>query len=205
MRVHTRDRVLTLKIVYYGPGLSGKTTNLVKLHENYPSAHRGDLIQLDTETERTLFFDYFPASIGRIGGFKVRVDFFTVPGQSFYGATRKAVLQGADGIVFVADSDPRREVANHQSKEDMLLALADHGYTLDRVALVYQWNKRDLENAIPVSVLEGSINVEKMPTIEAVANRGVGVKDTQERVLRMTLQNLQRHGLGAASATARSA
>ena len=106
MRVNQIRRELCLKIVYYGPGLSGKTTNLIRLHQTYPQHQRGDLVQLDTETERTLFFDYFPLSMGNIGGYRVKVDFFTVPGQSFYNATRRAVLEGVDGIVFVADSTP---------------------------------------------------------------------------------------------------
>lgn len=198
MRVHARERIITLKIVYYGPGLSGKTTNLKKLHEFYPSERRGDLVVLDTETERTLFFDYFPASLGRIAGFAVRVDFFTVPGQSFYGATRRAVLRGADGIVFVADSDPRREQANLQSREDMLAALAVDGRTVEDVALVFQWNKRDLPKALSTSLLERTLDPEGAPAVEAVASEGIGVKETQELVLRRTLTNLRQNGIQGA-------
>ena len=195
MRVHTRDRIITLKIVYYGPGLSGKTTNLLQLHERYPTARRGDLVVLDTETERTLFFDYFPASLGQIGGFKVRVDFFTVPGQSFYGATRRAVLRGADGVVFVADSDPRREQANLNSKADMIEALAEHGQDLEKLALVYQWNKRDVKRAVPVKVMERMLNTEGAPSVEAIAVEGEGVARTQELVLRGALVNLRNQGV----------
>mgnify|MGYP000409516020 CR=1 FL=1 len=201
MRVQASKRTITLKIVYYGPGMSGKTTNLVKLHEAYPEGRRGSMIKLATESERTLFFDYFPAALGTIGGFAIKVDFFTVPGQSFYGATRRAVLQGADGVVFVADSDPRRERANLSSKADMLSALEEHGHALDSVALVYQWNKRDLPKVLPLSVLERTLNPEGAPAVESVANKGEGVRETQEIVLRRTLEILRNTSLkGAARA-----
>ena len=191
MRVQTSKRTITLKIVYYGPGMSGKTTNLVKLHEAYPEGRRGSMVKLDTESERTLFFDYFPAALGTIGGFAIKVDFFTVPGQSFYGATRRAVLQGADGVVFVADSDPRRERANLQSKQDLLAALEAHGQPLADVGLVYQWNKRDLPKVLPVSVLQRTLNTEGADALEAVARDGTGVRETQETVLRRTLEILR--------------
>lgn len=183
MRIQADKRLMSLKVVYYGPGLSGKTTNLEFLHKSFVASQRGALVQLDTETERTLFFDYFPAVLGRIAGFKVRVDFFTVPGQSFYRATRRAVLEGVDGIVFVADSSERREEANVQSREDMVVALGKMGRSLDQVPHVYQWNKRDLPDALPVSVLQGLLNPEGADAVEAIAATGEGVQETQTRIL----------------------
>ena len=191
MRVNQARKELCLKMVYYGPGLSGKTTNLVRLHQTYPNHQRGELVQLDTETERTLFFDYFPLSIGNIGGYRVKVDFFTVPGQSFYHATRRAVLEGVDGIVFVADSGLDREEANLVSREDMVhnLELARRG--LDQIPHMYQWNKRDLPRAISVSTLEAMLNPEKAPSVAASAAQGTGVWETQGMILRQVLENLR--------------
>ena len=191
MRVNQAQRVLCIKIVYYGPGLSGKTTNLVKLHQTYPEHQRGDLIQLDTETERTLFFDYFPVALSSIGGFRVRIDFFTVPGQSFYRATRQAVLDGVDGIVFVADSSAAREDANLLSREDMVNSLAKKGLSLRDIPHVYQWNKRDLPDAVSPAVLERLLNPEKAPSFNAVASAGVGVWETQEALVRQVLLALR--------------
>lgn len=191
MRIHAAKRLMTLKVVYYGPGLSGKTTNLRVLHERFNQAQRGALVQLDTETERTLFFDYFPVVLGKIAGFRVKVDFFTVPGQSFYTATRKAVLEGADGVVFVADSSARREEANLQSREDMVEALRAMGRALTDVPHVYQWNKRDAADAMPVKLLERQLNPEKAPSWTAIASTGEGVVETQTGALHAVVQAIQ--------------
>lgn len=191
MRIQASKRLMTLKVVYYGPGLSGKTTNLQSLHAHTSDAQRGALVQLDTETERTLFFDYFPVVLGKIAGFRVKVDFFTVPGQSFYTATRKAVLQDADGVVFVADSHPRREEANLQSREDMVEALKSMGRTLADVPHVYQWNKRDVPKALSVKILEAQLNPEKATSVEAVAKDGVGVMETQKAILAEVVKAIQ--------------
>ena len=191
MRIHAAKRLLVVKVVYYGPGLSGKTTNLVHLHEQFQSNQRGALVKLDTETERTLFFDYFPAVLGNIGGFRVKVDFFTVPGQSFYSATRRLVLDGADGVVFVADSSASREEANLQSRDDMEQTLRRYGRDLSEVPHVYQWNKRDAADAIPVRMLEKMINPEKAPSIEAVAIKGTGVRETQSKVLKAVFEDIR--------------
>lgn len=182
---------MTLKIVYYGPGLSGKTANLTALHDRMSAAQRGALVQLDTETERTLFFDYFPVVLGTISGFRVKVDFFTVPGQSFYTATRQAVLEGADGVVFVADSSARREDANLLSREDMVQTLESMGRKLDEVPHVYQWNKRDLPDALPVATLEKLLNPEGAGSGEAIANIGQGVKETQNQILQVVVAAIQ--------------
>ncbi len=190
MRVSVRQKQLEIKIVYYGPGLSGKTTNLAWLHQRLPSATRGKLIQLDTEGERTLFFDYFPFEMGNCGPYRVKVDFFTVPGQSFYQATRRAVLDGVDGIVFVADSDPAREDANLLAREDMETSLSQRGRPLAEVPHVYQWNKRDLPNAIPCKVLERLLNPESAPSFPAVAAQGQGVLDCQDLLLQEVLDRV---------------
>lgn len=191
MRIQASKRLMTLKVVYYGPGLSGKTTNLQSLHAHTADTQRGALVQLDTETERTLFFDYFPVVLGKIAGFRVKVDFFTVPGQSFYTATRKAVLQDADGVVFVADSNPRREEANLQSRDDMVDALESMGRKLEDVPHVYQWNKRDLPKVLPVKVMEKQLNPEGATSVEAVAFEGQGVMETQKAILAEVVKAIQ--------------
>ena len=193
MRVNQSRRQLCFKIVYYGPGLSGKTTNLVQLHQAYPAHQRGDLIQLDTETERTLFFDYFPLSMGSIGGFQTKVDFFTVPGQSFYHATRRAVLEGADGIVFVADSRPDREQANLVAHQDLVQSLASSGRALDGLPVVYQWNKRDVPRALPLRALERTLNPGGAPSLCATAAQGLGVWETQGTILKAVFESVRDH------------
>lgn len=197
MRINTRKRELRLKIVFYGPGMSGKTTNLVRLHTSYPAEVRGDLIQLDTDTERTLFFDYFPLAFGEVGGYRIKVDFFTVPGQSFYQSTRRAVLEGADGVVFVADSHPDREEANLLAREDLVNGLKERGRNLTDTPHVYQWNKRDVPGAVPVRALERLLNPEKAPSQEAVAASGLGIWETQSLVLRETMISLRAQGFEA--------
>jgi len=191
MRIQAAKRLLTVKMVYYGPGLGGKTTNLACLHERFPSTQRGEMLQLDTDTERTLFFDYFPMVLGRIGGYRVKVDFFTVPGQSFYHATRRAVLEGADGIAFIADSSPSREEANVVSREDLVANLAALGKNLDDIPHVYQWNKRDARNALPVGVMAAILNPEGAPSAPAIAIRNRGVWETHRLLLGKVFDKLR--------------
>lgn len=183
MKINAAQRVMSLKIVYYGPGLSGKTTNLRALHGHFGTGQRGAMVQLDTESERTLFFDYFPVIIGEIRGFKLKVDLFTVPGQSFYQTTRRLVLDGADGVVFVADSHPDREEANLQSRDDMVAALEGQGRALRDVPHLYQWNKRDVPGAMSVKALRRMLNPEGAPDVEAVAHLGTGVTETNRLLL----------------------
>lgn len=190
MRINRNARTIYLKIVYYGPGLCGKTTNLTQLFALAPPEQRGELVKLDTETERTLFFDYFPLSGGTLAGHKVKFDFFTVPGQSFYATTRAAVLEGVDGVVFVADSDPDREEANLISHEDMIRTLIARGRDPENIPRVYQWNKRDLHRPIPISALERALNPKHLPSVEAVATLGVGVKETQDLIVNKVLERL---------------
>lgn len=191
MRINRVSREIALKVVYYGPGLGGKTTNLLRLHSAYSREQRGELVRLDTETERTLFFDYFPLDFGSIGGHRVKIDFFTVPGQSFYQNTRQAVLEGADGVVFVADSSPDREDANLVSHDDMQRMLEARGRDLSKIPCVYQWNKRDVRGAVPVSVLQRQLNRRGAPAIEAVATEGSGVWETQAAVVRAVIEKLR--------------
>jgi len=216
MRLNAAQRELSLKIVYYGWGLSGKTTNLSHLHGSYPEEQRGRLLQLDTETERTLFFDYFPLHLGQIGGYRLKFDFFTVPGQSFYGSTRRAVLEGVDGIIFVADSSPLREEANvtsredmrrtladsgrpldtiphlHQwNKQDMRRTLADSGRPLDTIPHLHQWNKQDLRDALAPKLMDRYLNPEGAPSIPAVARNGVGVWETQSAIVRLVMESVR--------------
>lgn len=201
LKVHAAQRLMTLKVVYYGPGMSGKTTNLRSLHGMFGAGQRGALVQLDTETERTLFFDYFPVVIGEIRGFRLKVDLFTVPGQSFYQTTRRLVLDGADGIVFVADSHPDREEANQLSREDMVSALADQGRSLHDVPHVYQWNKRDVPGAVASHFLRKQLNPEGAPMVEAIAEQGVGVQETHRLVLQGVIESIRnRTAAGAAGA-----
>ncbi len=202
MRINRIARQISLKIVYFGPGMSGKTTNLVKLHAGYHADQRGELIKLDTETERTLFFDYFPADFGTIGGYRVKIDFFTVPGQSFYQATRNAVLEGVDGLVFVADSNPNREEANVVSKDDLVRALSLRGRDLSTIPHVYQWNKRDLPRALSLGVLERMLNPGRAPSIEAISANGVGVWETQSQIVKMVLMGLRSNRAAAADGAA---
>jgi len=191
-RLMRKERILALKIVYYGAGLSGKTTNLEQLHAQFPGEATGDLVKLDTETERTLFFDYFPADLGTLSGFQLKADMFTVPGQSFYQTTRRVVLEGVDGVVFVADSHPRREEANLSSMESLVDNLQSYGRDLNDVPVVMQWNKRDLPKKLPVGLLEKTLNPTGFPSIEAAAITGQGVKQTQELILEHVLTNLRK-------------
>lgn len=192
---NTAKQLLRLKIVYYGPGQSGKTTNLQALHDTFPSSARGALVSLDTESERTLFFDYFPARIGTLRDWKVQVDFFTVPGQSFYNATRREVLRNADGVVFVADSCPDREQANLVALDNLETNLRSFGRDLDTLPMVFQWNKRDAARATPTTVLERQLNRRANPSEPAIASQLIGVWETQTLILREALASLQRQGV----------
>lgn len=200
MRVNAAKRSMSIKVVYYGPGMGGKTTNLQLLHQQVPEKQRGAMLQLDTETERTLFFDYFPLSLGTIGGYKLKVDFFTVPGQSFYHATRRVLLESVDGIVFVADSAPDREEANLVSHDDLLSNLRQYGKDPTQISRVYQWNKRDVPGAIPVSLLERTLNRDRVPSFEAVASTGVGVWETQSALLKLVFDAVRSKTLGSTHA-----
>jgi len=187
-------REINCKIVYYGPGLCGKTTNLQYIYERTNPEAKGKMISLATETERTLFFDFLPLSLGEIRGFKTRFHLYTVPGQVFYDASRKLILKGVDGVIFVADSQMERLEANQESVENLRTNLAEQGYSLEKLPYVMQYNKRDLPNVVSVEELRALINPTNVPDFEANARSGVGVFDTLKAVSRLVLNELRRGG-----------
>jgi signal recognition particle receptor subunit beta len=192
--INYSSREINCKIVYYGPGLCGKTTNLHYIHKKVGPNMKGKLISLSTETERTLFFDFLPLSLGEIRGFRTRFHLYTVPGQVFYDASRKLILKGVDGVVFVADSQLERMEANIESLDNLRVNLAEQGYDLDRIPFVIQYNKRDLPNAVPVEELRRELNYRNVPEWNAIAPQGVGVFDTLKSVARLVLRELKKGG-----------
>jgi mutual gliding-motility protein MglA len=187
-------REINCKIVYYGPGLCGKTTNLQYIYERTNPSAKGKLISLATETERTLFFDFLPLSLGEIRGFKARFQLYTVPGQVFYDASRKLILKGVDGVVYVADSQIERAEANIESLENLKTNLAEQGYSLEKLPFVIQYNKRDLPNVADVAELRELLNPTGVPEFEAVARTGVGVFETLKAVAKLVLTELKKGG-----------
>jgi signal recognition particle receptor subunit beta len=179
------------KIVYYGPGLGGKTTNIQYVYQKTSGDNKGNIISLNTENERTLFFDFLPLDLGEIRGFKTRFHLYTVPGQVFYEASRKLILRGVDGVVFVADSQVERMESNIESLKSLEKNLIDQGYDLEKVPLVFQWNKRDLPNITSVKDLSEALNKRKLPEFEAVAVKGPGVFDTLKTISKLVLMNLK--------------
>jgi signal recognition particle receptor subunit beta len=191
---------LTAKVVYYGPGLCGKTTNLQWIHEKLPIKNKGKMLSLATETDRTLFFDFLPIEIGTIRGMKTRIQLYTVPGQVFYNATRRMVLKGADAICFVCDSQEAMLDANLESYENMRQNLEANEIDPDEIPIVLQYNKRDLPNALPIEILNERMNPHNYPFYEAIAVRGVGVEDTLKAVTKLVFKSLSvRYGEGAAA------
>ena len=198
--INHRAREIHLKIVYYGPGLGGKTTNLQFLHDRLPEERRGRLISIATDHDRTLFFDFLPVELGQVNGFTTRFHLYTVPGQVYYRLSRRAVLTGADGIVFVADSHPARERANRDSLADLEDQLGSLGMTSvqsARIPRVLQYNKRDLRAALPVERLRAALNPHGAPEFEAVACEGEGVGETLKAACKAVLARL-----GGVTATA---
>jgi len=184
-------REINCKIVYYGPGLGGKTTNIQFIYDKTGNGAKGKLISLATETERTLFFDFLPIELGSIRGFKTRFHLYTVPGQVFYDASRKLILKGVDGVVFVADSQEPRMDANVESIRNLRENLRDHGYALEKVPYVLQLNKRDLPTALPVPDLVKALRFKDEPVFEAVAPKGIGVFETLKAVVKGVLVDLK--------------
>src|SRR4051812_26111972 len=182
---------MTAKIVYYGPGLCGKTTNLHWIHNKTAGGSRGEMISLETETDRTLFFDLLPLDVGIIGGMKVRLQLYTVPGQVFYNATRKLVLKGVDGVVFVADSQVAAFDATVESFKNLETNLAEMNLTPDDLPLVLQFNKRDIRNIVPVDKLNEVLNPQGRPFFEAAALHGIGVFETLKAVSRLALSSVR--------------
>lgn len=190
--INYSSREINCKIVYYGPGLCGKTTNLQYIYNKTSPSAKGKMISLATETERTLFFDFLPLSLGEIRGFKTRFHLYTVPGQVFYDASRKLILKGVDGVVFVADSQVERMEANQESLENLRDNLKEQAYDIERIPLVLQYNKRDLPNAAPVDDLSRLLNHLQRAEFSAVATRGEGVFDTLKEIAKGVLQELKR-------------
>jgi len=190
--INYSSREINCKIVYYGPGLCGKTTNLQYIYEKTNPTAKGKMISLATETERTLFFDFLPLSLGEIRGFKTRFHLYTVPGQVFYDASRKLILKGVDGVIFVADSQIERLEANQESVDNLKGNLAEQGYSLEKLPYVVQYNKRDLPNVVDVEELRALLNPTGVPDYEAVARTGPGVFETLKSVSKQVLTELKR-------------
>lgn len=180
------------KIVYYGPGLCGKTTNLQHIHAKTDPHSRGEMVSLETEADRTLFFDLLPLEVGTIGGMRVRLQLYTVPGQVFYNTTRKLVLKGVDGVVFVADSQVPALEANRESFENLRTNLEELNQPFEKVAFIFQYNKRDLRNIHPIEVLNRSLNPNNYDVYEAAALHGVGVFETLKAISKKTLAAVHR-------------
>jgi mutual gliding-motility protein MglA len=185
-------REINCKIVYYGPGLGGKTTNLQQIYDKTTDKQKGKMISLATETDRTLFFDFLPLDLGTVRGFKTRFHLYTVPGQVFYDASRKLILRGVDGVVFVADSQAERMDANVEALDNLQDNLKEHGYDLMKVPYVLQLNKRDLPNALPADQLKRDLMKRNEATFEAVAFQGQGVFETLKEVARQVLLELKK-------------
>ena len=197
---HYSTKELTAKVVYYGPGLCGKTTNLQWVHEKLPIKNKGKMLSLATETDRTLFFDFLPIEIGTIRGMKTRIQLYTVPGQVFYNATRRMVLKGADAVCFVCDSQEAMLDANLESYENMRQNLEANEIDPDEIPVVLQYNKRDLPNALPIEILNERMNPHNYPFYEAIAVRGIGVEDTLKAVTKLVFKSLSvKYGDGAAA------
>lgn len=187
---------ISCKIVFYGCGLCGKTTNLQYIHTTVPGKFRGELVSLATEQDRTLFFDFLPLDLGEVKGFKTKFQLYTVPGQVYYNATRKLVLRGVDGIVFVVDSQRDRFQENLDSLENLKQNLSDYGYSLEEIPWVLQYNKRDMPDVLPLAELEKAINTVGVPYIESVATTGQGVRETLKAISSLVIRNLSHTGVG---------
>jgi len=185
-------REINVKIVYYGPGLCGKTTNLQYIYEKSNPQQKGKLISLATETDRTLFFDFLPLDLGSVRGFKTRFHLYTVPGQVFYDASRKLILKGVDGVAFVADSQEARMDANSESLRNLDDNLRENGFDLKAIPYVLQLNKRDLPSAVSVDEMYRVLNLKGEPTFEAIATQGMGVFETLKAVAKQVLYELRR-------------
>jgi signal recognition particle receptor subunit beta len=185
-------REINCKLVYYGPGLGGKTTNIKFVYEKTNPTSKGKLISLATETDRTLFFDFLPLDLGEIRGFRTRFHLYTVPGQVFYDASRKLILKGTDGVVFVADSQAARMDANLESLKNLELNLKEQGYDLQTMPYVLQFNKRDLPTATPFEEMKKSLHFKGEPIFEAIASKGNGVFETLKMIAKMVLMELRR-------------
>ena len=186
--INFATREISCKVVYYGPGLSGKTTNLQVIHQKMPQDKRTDMVSLATEGDRTLFFDFLPLNLGDIKGFKTRFQLYTVPGQVYYNSTRKLVLRGVDGIVFVADSQRSRQAENIESLQNLRQNLQDYGMDLDDMPFVLQYNKRDMENVFTLDEMNAELNPRQVPFFPATAHNGKGVVTTLKTIAMLVIE-----------------
>ena len=190
--INYASKEINCKVVFYGPGLCGKTTNLQYIYSKTSPDAKGKMISLATEADRTLFFDFLPLDLGSIRGFTTRFHLYTVPGQVFYDASRKLILKGVDGVIFVADSQEERMEANIESIRNLEDNLKDHGFDLGTIPYALQFNKRDLPTAMPVDEMYRTLNYKREPTFEAIATTGVGVFDTLKSVAKLILVELRK-------------
>ena len=190
--VNYSAREITCKIVYYGPGRSGKTTNLQYVHSKAPGDRKGEMLSLATETDRTLFFDFLPLDLGSISGFRTRLQLYTVPGQVYYNATRKLVLRGADGVVFVADSQREKQDENVESLRNLQDNLLEEGFDIRELPLVLQYNKRDLPGVLSMQEMGDLLNFRGVPEFSAAAVSGEGVFDTLRGISELVLRSLSK-------------
>jgi signal recognition particle receptor subunit beta len=190
--INYASREINCKIVYYGPGLGGKTTNLQFIYERTSPANKGQLISLATETDRTLFFDFLPLDLGTVRGFRTRFHLYTVPGQVFYDASRKLILKGVDGVIMVADSQELRCDANLESLDNLKINLRENGFDLATIPYALQFNKRDLAGVMSFEQMKRDLNIKDEPTFEAVAPKGIGVFETLKAVAKQVLQELSK-------------
>lgn len=193
--VNHNKKEVNCKIVYYGPGLGGKTTNIQHIYKKTSGENKSDIVKLNTENERTLFFDFLPLELGEIRGYKTRFHLYTVPGQVFYEASRKLILRAVDGLVFVADSQLEKMDANIESLKSLENNLSEQGYDINKIPFAFQWNKRDLPNVTSIESLEEKLNKWDNPSFEASAIKGEGVFETLKEVSKLVLMNLK-GGLG---------
>ena len=198
------NKEISCKIVYYGPGLCGKTTNLEIIHREVPGQQKTGLVSLATEKDRTLFFDFLPVTLGEIKGFKIKFQLYTVPGQVYYNATRKLVLSGVDGVVFVVDSQRSKLQENIDMMENLRENLAEYRIDLDELSLVVQYNKRDLPDLVPIDELQNTLNKRGAPSFESVAVDGKGVKETLRSIATETLARVGKRTSSSGDAAAKT-
>lgn len=189
--INYATKEINCKIIYFGSGLCGKTTNVQYIYEHTQQESRGKLVTLSTENERTLFFDFLPLAVGDVRGYKTRFHLYTIPGQTFYDISRQFILKGVDGVVFVADSQAERMEANIESFESLEKSLEQQGYDIGKLPLVLQYNKRDLPEVVSVQELEATFNPTHRPYFEAVANRGLGVMETLQSISQAVIRELK--------------
>ncbi len=189
--INYANKEINCKIIYFGPGLSGKTTNIQYIFEHTQQEQRGKLVTLSTENERTLFFDFLPLAIGEVRGYQTRFHLYTIPGQTFYEVSRQFILKGVDGVVFVADSQGERMDSNIESFESLEKSLEKQGYDIHKIPLVLQYNKRDMQGIVSLRELESTFNPMRRSYFEAVAHRGEGVMETLQCISQSIIRELK--------------